>query len=161
MGFLGQSKCLIMAVIHKFHESNAKAENEKNDPFWLDVYKEAFPDMINAMPLREDCKMQRRGVDRVIILDSGKSVYIDEKIRFSEYNDILLEYISVDTTNAPGWIEKDLCIDYLAYAFIKSKRCYLFDWRMLKRAWRYYGERWKAQYNKIEANNNDYKTILR
>jgi len=99
------------------------------------------------------------GIDRIIMLANGQSISIDEKKRGKVYGDILLEYISVDTTGAPGWIEKDLVIDYLAYAFIPSKRCYLFPWLLLRRAWRQFGEGWKEKYCKIIAQNNGYQTI--
>ena len=66
--------------------------------------------------------------------------------------------MSVDTTGAPGWIEKDLAIDYLAYAFMPSRTVYLFDWLMLRRAWGQFGDEWKRKYKIPPAQNNGYKT---
>lgn len=147
-----------MGKVHSFEESLNKAENQANDLLWKQVYKKAFPNMVNCMPLRKDCEMQRMGVDRVITLDNSRTLYIDEKIRFKNYPDILLEFISVDTTGAVGWMEKPLAIDYLAYMFFEAKKVYMIDWRMLKRVWKYYGERWKKKYTSVVADNGTYKT---
>lgn len=145
--------------MHDFKESLEKANETKLNAFWLPIYKEAFGNFVQFMACDSDCKIQRQGIDRVIILDNGKVLNIDEKVRYKEYDDILLEYISVDTTGALGWMEKDLSIDYLAYAFLDSQTCYLIDWRMLKRAWRYYKDIWISKYRLVTAKNNGYNTI--
>ena len=134
------------------------SEEASDEPFWDAVYKKAFPNLVNHMACGGDNNSQRRGVDRVIHLANGKTLYIDEKKRREDWNDILLEYISVDATNAPGWMEKDLAIDYLAYAFMPSKTVYLFPWAMLRRAWQYYKEEWLEKYQLIPAQNNGYTT---
>lgn len=104
------------------------------------------------------CASQYNGVDRIIYLENGKTLTIDEKIRSKNYDDILLEFISNDKKNTPGWMEKDLAIDYLAYAFLPSKTAYLFDWRMLKLAWASYKQAWKDNYKIAKAENEHYFT---
>lgn len=145
--------------VHGFREQLAFSEAASDEPFWDAVYKKAFPNMVNHMVCSGDTHSQRIGIDRLILLSSGRTLAIDEKKRREEYNDILLEYVSVDTTGAPGWIEKDLMIDYLAYAFMKSQRVYLFDWLALRRAWLHYRDEWKRKYQVIVAQNNGYKTL--
>ena len=129
-----------------------------DEPFWDAVYRKAFPNMLSHMATVGKSQAQLLGIDRVIILASGKTLYIDEKKRREVYTDVLLEFISVDTSGAPGWIEKDLQIDYLAYAFMPSKRVYLFPWEMLRRAWRQWGDKWKREHQIVKAQNNGYKT---
>jgi len=126
--------------------------------FWEQIYKKAFSD-IESIELVTNLQMQRKGVDRIIYLKNGHKINIEEKIRRTEYNDILLEYISVDKTNAPGWIEKDLAIDYLAYGFIQSQRVYLFPWQMLRRTWLHYKNNWLKKYKRIVAKNETYNTL--
>ena len=116
-----------------------------NEEFWSAIYNKAFPNLVNMMACPGDYASQRMGIDRVLLLSNGKVLKIDEKKREKEYNDILLEYLSNDQTNAPGWIEKDLAIDYLAYAFIQSRRCYLFPWAILRRAWMDNRQDWKQK----------------
>src|SRR5690606_25568590 len=80
------------------------------------------------------------------------------KKRSQVYDDILLEYLSNDHTNAPGWIEKDLQIDYLAYAFMPIKKVYLYPWQQLRLAWKRNGAYWKRRYRNVQAQNYGYST---
>lgn len=154
MGVLGQSN-----KINNFHERLDFSVKASHEEFWEAVYRKAFPDMESHMQCLKKCQGQYLGIDRVIQLTSGKTLYIDEKKRETEYDDILLEYISNDRTNSPGWIEKELLIDYLAYAFMKSKRVYIFPWLILRRVWKNFGEEWKLKYTLSPAKNNGYNTI--
>ena len=146
-------------TIHDFHEQLAYSEAASEETFWYDIYRKAFPTMVNCMPANGDTESQREGTDRVIILANNKILKIDEKKRRKEYPDFCLEYISVDTTGALGWIEKDLSIDYLAYAFMPLRTAYLLPWLMLQRAWKQFGDSWKQQYFKVVAKNKTYNTI--
>ena len=145
-------------VTHDFKEQLAYSEEASGESFWDAVYRKAFPNMVNHMLASGDHDSQRRGIDRVVMLSNGRTLYIDEKKRKKDYPDILLEYISCDTTDAPGWMEKDLSIDYLAYAFMPSQRVYLLDWLMLRRAWERYSKEWKEKYDCVPAQNVGYKT---
>lgn len=144
---------------HNFNERLAWSEQASTEPFWDAVYRKAFPNLVNHMQCTGDTVSQRHGIDRVLHLSNGKTLYVDEKKRGKDYGDILLEYVSVDKTSAPGWMEKDLLIDYLAYAFMPTKRCYLFPWPILRRAWLHYKPQWLAKYRQVEALNNGYKTL--
>lgn len=151
---MGQS-----SIVHNFNERLNFSERASDELFWLEIYKKAFPNMVNAMPCPGDTISQRAGIDRVILLSSGKLITIDEKKREEVWDDILLEYVSVDTNGTPGWIEKDLIIDYLAYAFMPNKTVYLLPWDLLRRAWLFYKPSWMAKYKKVSAQNNGYKTL--
>lgn len=146
-------------MIHDFADSLNKASAEKLYPFWESVYKEMFPNYVSMTGTIDNMPMQRRGIDRIIILSNNRTIFIDEKIRFSNYSDILLEHISVDTNNKPGWIEKENDIDWLAYAFAKKQECFMFPYPALKRVWKYYKKRWIDKYPEIIAKNRDYNTI--
>jgi hypothetical protein len=128
------------------------------EPFWDAIYRKAFPDMVMHMATQADSQSQRLGIDRVIHLASGRSIYVDEKKRRGFYSDILLEFISNDRTGARGWMEKDLLIDYLAYAFTDRGIAYIYPWLALRRVWRESGPRWKQQYPLIKAANQGYST---
>lgn len=143
---------------HSFNRSLEWSEQASHEPFWDAVYRKAFSNLVSHMPTPGDFQSQRMGIDRSILLANGKTLYVDEKKRSREYGDILLEYISVDTTNTPGWIEKDLAIDYLAYAFMQSQRCYLFSWPLLRRAWQMNRDAWFSRYEPIIAQNKGYHT---
>jgi len=129
-------------IVHSFNEQLAYSERASCEPFWDAVYKKAFPNLVNHMMCKGDTASQRMGVDRILYLANGLTVAIDEKKRKKDYGDILLEYVSVDTTGAPGWMAKDLAIDYLAYAIMPTKKCYLFPWHILRRVWLARGQQW-------------------
>lgn len=145
-----------------FHTDNRYSLAASEETFWQAVYRKAFPNLLRS-ELCTDLPWQRQGVDRVLYLSNGRTLYIDEKKRAREYSDILLEYTSAAERNTPGWIEKDLAIDYLAYGFMQSKRCYLFPWAMLRRAWTQYGATWKVRYREViartQVGNFTYQTL--
>ena len=150
---------LIQTPTHDFRERLAWSESQSDEPFWDAVYRKAFPNMVFHHASTGDTQSQRQGIDRLIHLTNGRTLYIDEKKREKDYPDICLEYISVDRTGAPGWIEKDLNIDFLAYAFMPAKKCFLFPWLQLRRAWLHFGKEWKARYFNPKAQNRGYTTI--
>ncbi len=133
-----------------------------HEPFWHAVYWKAFPNLV-TIELCSDLPRQKQGIDRLLHLSNGKVITIDEKKRKEVYNDILLEIISNEAYGTPGWIEKDLSIDYLAYAFMPIQRCYLFPWPMLRRAWVQWGKKWRNEYgtrrSSTKIGNTAYWTV--
>lgn len=124
-----------MSTEHSFKESLAFSHEADELPFWEQCYKKAFPTMQAMLNHRDDGDHQRQGIDRSVILANGKQLWIDEKVRKKDYGDILLEYVSNDRTNAPGWVCKPLLCDYIAYAIIPSSKCYLLPVPQLQAAW--------------------------
>ena len=143
--------------INDFNQDLAYSLQASTASFWDRVYQKACVDLSHT-ELCTDLFWQKQGVDRVVHLTSGRKLHVDEKCRRRVYSDILLETVSNDATGAPGWIEKDLNIDYLAYAFMPVARVYLFPWDMLRRAWRHFGKQWQQQYGTVEAYNVGYTT---
>ena len=149
-----------------FYNDLAFSVKGSEEGFWQAVYKKAFPNMEWAKVATANGQGQHLGIDRIIYLKSGKTLYIDEKKRRVKYDDILLEYHSNSTKPVyDGWMNKDLLIDYLAYAFMPNKKVYLLDWQSLQRAWRNNGVEWfsKARkkqdgFNIVIADNRYYKT---
>jgi len=119
--------------------SNAASEEK----FWQEIYQQAFPNMIFAQLCINETKTQNQdlGIDRCIMLESGKCLYIDEKKRRPDqkFHDILLEfgnrYVDTNTFKYDGWMNKELLIDYLAYAWLAWYKVCLLDWQILNRVW--------------------------
>lgn len=149
----------MVLIKNDFNKQNNKSHSAEVTEFWLAVYMQYFSNMVCWMSPTQKCKAQFAGIDRVILLDNSRTVFIDEKIREKEWGDILFEYVSNNKTMSKGWMDKDLTIDYLAYGFLDTEKAYIFDWRVLKRIWRFYKNKWIAQYPKIEAKNKGYTTI--
>lgn len=143
-------------MIHNFDRSYQIA-NTISEAEWEAVYRRFFTNFqsMTAIP-RGDTWGQRAGIDRVIVLTSGKIIKIDEKVRAVDYADILLEFQSSKEGKTPGWICKDLDCDFLAYAVIPSKRVHILPFQQLRRAWERKGEQWKKEYGIKEAPNEGY-----
>lgn len=127
---------------HDFATSLALSHEQADAECWPEIYSRAFPGYLSAVSVRRDGWAQRGGIDRVVTLRSGKTVTIDEKVRSKDWDDIALERWSDRDRRTPGWIQKDLACDFIAYAFIPSQRCYLFPALTLRRAWQLEGRNW-------------------
>lgn len=148
-----------MATVHNFADSLARAQSYADAAWWRDIYRAAFGDKVKAaIVIREDGWAQRGGVDRVLTLSSGQTFYVDEKVREEDWSDILLEYWSDREAEKPGWIEKDLACDFIAYAFLPSRTCYLLSFPALRSAWKKNCETWKREFHHVEARNDGYTT---
>ena len=97
----------VKATVHDFRAQLQYSVHAADDSFWERVYREAFPTLADIIDCSRDRAYQRVGIDRKVRLQSGQVLKIDEKKRRKDYGDILLEYVSVDSTGAPGWVEKD------------------------------------------------------
>jgi len=148
-----------MSVTHDFHESLALSETIADEPWWEDVYRRSFPFFESMERVHGDSPEQRAGIDRIIHLQEGGLIYVDEKVRHSDYDDILLEIQSSEEHKTWGWACKPLACDYIAYAFLPSKRCYLFPFQQLQQALKNHWEDWRAMYKPVEAVNRGYTTI--
>lgn len=152
-------------MLHDFATSLALSKEHEDAPWWPEIYSRAFPNHLSAVSVRDDGWAQRGGIDRVVTLKSGKTVTVDEKVRTQDWGDIALERWSDRDRKKPGWIQKDLACDFIAYAFVPSQRCYLFPFLTLRRAWLTDGRKWceaaaKEQdgFRVVTANNGSYVT---
>lgn len=78
--------------------------------------------------------------------------------RQKTYSDILLEvgHVFKDGSKILGWMEKELFIDYLAYAFVPIRTAYLFPWLLLKKAWKNNKSIWRRTYGMRSSRNKNY-----
>jgi hypothetical protein len=102
---------------------------------------------------------QKHGIDRKIFLNGGKVIGIDEKIRMKWYGDILLEEYSSIEYQTPGWIEKPLWCDYIAYLIVPEGKCFLLPFTLTQNAWLRNKLEWKRIYRRVEARNLRYTTV--
>jgi hypothetical protein len=152
-------------MLHDFQQSLELSHEYEDAPWWVQVYSKAFPGFNSMMSVRKDGWAQRGGIDRVVQLSSGKSVTIDEKVRSKDWDDIALERWSDREKRTPGWVQKDLACDFIAYAFVPTQRCFLLPFLTLRKAWQLEGRRWCEMaaeevggFKVIEAKNKLYVT---
>jgi hypothetical protein len=146
-------------TVHDFNESLRRSHSASDLPIWLEIYRQAFPKMQAAVDHRQDGEHQRAGIDRSIILANAKQILIDEKVRWKDYGDIALEYLSDRDRNIPGWVCKPLRADYICYAIAPVGRAYLLPVPQLQQAWERHGTEWRAQFRQCNAPNRGYVTV--
>lgn len=153
-------------TVHDFRDSLALSASYAEAPWWRPVYDAFFPNLAAMVNVRSDGWAQRGGIDRVLTLASGKTISVDEKVRSEDWPDFLLEYWSDYEHKLPGWVEKDLACDFIAYAFVPSRRCYLLPFTTLRRAWLLHRTEWTDKaaahvpgYRRVNADNGRYHTI--
>ena len=130
-------------TVHDFNASLAKSHKYQDAWWWEHIYRQAFPSFESMQDIKNDGWAQRAGIDRRIHLADGNTIDVDEKVRYKDYGDILLEVWSDFDRKEPGWIQKPLPIDYLAYAVAPSATVYLFPFQLLQHTFRKNRSDWK------------------
>jgi hypothetical protein len=144
---------------HSFAKSLAFSDSYRDAGWWLPVYRRAFPTLASAVAIKADGWAQRGGIDRLLTLSSGKTFTIDEKIRSKEWPDILLEQWSDEARRIPGWVQKPLACDFIAYAYAPTGVCYLLPVPALQRAWSQHEAEWIGRYGTRRARNAGYVSV--
>ena len=147
-----------MTTTHVFRDSLAFSESLADEPWWWDVYSQAFPTLENTVYVRKDGWAQRAGIDRLLVLADGTTLKVDEKGRRKDWPDFCIEYWSDIERRVPGWAVKEATTDYVAYAFVPSRTCYLLPFQLLRRAAIDRKDEWAGKYKRIDAKNKGYTT---
>lgn len=150
---------------HDFQTSLARSHEQEGAVWWPVVYRKAFPNLMSMVSVRQDGWAQRGGIDRIITLKSGKTISVDEKVRDKDWPDIALERWSNRERRVPGWVQKDLACDFIAYAFVPTKRCFLLPFLTLRNTWIREGKKWcelaeegAGGFRTVLAQNDNYTT---
>lgn len=100
------------------------------DKLFDNFYYRIFP-TLKSIEKVVDKELQLKGIDKILIFESGKKVLIDEKKRRKDYGDIAIEIYSNTEKKTPGWVYKPLP-DYFVYAIMPTKKVYLLPALLLK-----------------------------
>ena len=124
------------------------------------AYTAYFPACHRIQRTHENLAVQRLGVDTIVYTAPAVFHRIDEKKRDKDYDDYLLEFEHLHASGhrKPGWIEKTLTLDFLAYAFVPTGRVHFLPWPALKRAWLVHGADWIDRHFISESPNRGYTT---
>ena len=117
---------------------------DSNDSAWRAVYKKVFPTLIAVHNHSEFGDHQMAGIDKTVVLKGGIIRYVDEKVRYQDYGDILLEESSSIEKHIPGWIEKPLLAHYVFYK--TPSRLYVLPNDPLHSAWYRNKDAWQGLY---------------
>ena len=145
--------------VHHFYESLQRGENARLHAFWDEAYQRYFG-TVHKVERFTERRQQRSGRDTRVTLQGGEIIHVQEKSRDRDDDrDIALEFEHKGQRyNAPGWVDLDLQIHYLAYAFVPLRKVYFFPWPQLRRAWIEHGEDWKSLCPVIGSLNDGYTT---
>lgn len=153
-------------TIHQFTDSLAYSHAQADAPYWLPVYRKAFPTLRACVDVRADGWHQRAGVDRVLTLADSSVVRVDEKVRRESWPDIALEVLSDEKRETPGWACKDALCDYIAYAFEPTRTCYLLPFLLLRRSlelnkrdWWFAAKASREGFRLVRAQNTTWTTL--
>lgn len=148
-----------MSVLHDFYTSLAESERVADASWWEEVYRKAFPYFKSMEKVSSGTPEQKNGIDRIVHLQGGASILVDEKVRHDDYDDILLEIRSAEERQTPGWACKPLHCDYVAYAFLPSRRCYFLPFPLLQKTLANNWNQWLRDCKRVEARNHGYTTV--
>lgn len=126
--------------------------------FWLFAYFKMFNGITEVEDKTADMDYQKVGIDTIVRLKNGKFFFIDEKIRRKNYGDFLVEIVSNDIKNTPGWVRKSLIIDFIAYAIEETKEIYFIPFLELQKLYEQKEAEWKQKYEHKYADNFHYRT---
>ena len=111
---------------------------------WIDDF---YRKVVIKIKLNENIALQKQGVDKII-----EPLHIEEKIRFSDYGDILLEEYSNWERQVLGWMMKDNTkTDVLSYVVLPSHKIWLYDYSKLKNLWDNNYLDWLKKYGRKKA----------
>lgn len=144
-----------MITQHNYTESLNQSKKDAESEHWQIIYRQAFPDFQSMSKPVVELDRQYKGIDRVITLEGGKQIFVDEKYRYPDrfgrrWTDVLIEVWSDYERRTHGWISKPLWCDFVAYAFADSKVCYMLPYQQLKRAWLQNEHAWKQRYGRSD-----------
>lgn len=136
----------VPTVVGRFGEDLRFSQELTDEPAWADYYKQLFPMLVSYSTVPKDSLLQRQGVDRLLVLDNGHILTIDEKKRRKAYSDILLEIWSDKRRGTPGWaVDRRKKCDYVAYAIPKLSKCYFLPYPLLREAAILHHPHWAAE----------------
>ena len=144
-----------MNKVHNFRESLDWSNSAEVEEYWQKIYSKLFPTMASMQVTEGKNQCQRLGIDRVIVLKSGKVIRIEEKIRRKNHDDIALEFESGHGNNK-GWANKKLLADYFVYGM--PDKAYVFPYENFRLVWNKRKYAWKKKYKIITVRNVGWTT---
>lgn len=137
------------SIVANFGEDLRFSQDLSEEPAWAEYYLRLFPTLVSHVLVPQDGPMQRSGIDRILILASGQQITVDEKLRRTKFNDILLERWSDLERYKPGWTaDPTKACDYVAYAIPVLAKCFFLPFPLLKAAFLEHYDDWHHRYFK-------------
>jgi hypothetical protein len=149
---------LYMQLIHDFRKSLLTSEQTTvPDSLYFMCFAQGIKIEVCA---RDTIEQVQDRIDKVITLPSGKVIKVEEKLRYKDYGDLLVEEFSCVETQSQGWITKPSKADYLVYYIIPTKTARIYRMSELQNEWSKHNEDIKIYGEKRIAKSSDsYHTL--
>jgi hypothetical protein len=105
-------------------------------------FADALGGLADIVRLGDHMDAQRKGIDVLLVLRNGTTVRLDEKIRGAGRTAVDVALEVSHSHGKPGWLVKDLDIDYIAFGWLASDEVWLLPWPSLRTAWGRAREKW-------------------
>lgn len=133
-----------------------------DDPMWFRIYSLLYGWNVTIERVT-DRAAQRRGIDRIVVLPSGRRLSSQEKHRPTRsLLDVAIEvkHVHSDGYERPGWIVQPSDADLFIYACSQDWRAFACRASRLKAAWAGHAEKWQRIYPVVWSaiENGDYRT---
>ena len=139
--------------IYEFQKDLSTSQQEASDADWYSIYEKMFVDF-NNMGFVKDKETQAQQIDRVILLNNGAEINVEEKVDYYNNQRVALELVADVEHHKLGWMEKPSNSQWLAYKKQALGQCLFLPMRALKEAYKANAGKWQA----LAANEQeDYK----
>ena len=88
--------------VHDFRASLALSESYSDAPWWMILYRKAFPSLVSAVSVRDDGWAQRGGMGRVLTHACSGVCTVDEKVRSDDRTNICLRGMTGNAWDGRG-----------------------------------------------------------
>jgi len=154
MGIVGKS-------IVKDFDTDLKFSNNSDLVAKLDTFYKLKIPHLSKINRTMDIKFQKAGIDLLWVLESGKRIAVDEKVRRKDYGDFHLEEYSNYEKRTVGWMSSSKHTDYISYVVLgdlKIKRITLIPFFLLQLAWHKNYKEWLSLFKRWPSKNKGYTT---
>ena len=144
---------------NNFHDDLEYSKSAGLSEFIDNAYRRAFPH-VEEIKVVEDIGLQLLGIDKILVTENGKEIYVDEKIRRKHYGDIALEEYSDYDRKVKGWLSREKYTDYIAYIIPCAKLIYFLPFLILQKVYVRHYKQLLALYGRKPSYNQGYTTTF-
>lgn len=148
--------------MYNFNYQNKKVDNDIQTLELMDRYYETFIPEKYGKKIKKICRvsyeeyprLQKAGIDVAIQFEDNSILKIDEKIRYTHRNDILLETWSNYENKIAGWtVDETKETDIIFYV---NNFIHVLDFKRLLKLYKENEYVWRQEYGQISTYNENY-----
>lgn len=143
-----------MTTTHDFAESLRYSHEVSAQPWVEQGIRALMPGAVHVQRLPHDAAHQRLGRDWSVMMSTGGTIYLDDKLRTEDWPDVALERWSVypvagqrpyppvkGTVN--GWAVEPTDADFILYGWVPARRLMLLPVPAMRTAFMRHGLQWR------------------